>query len=135
MQWKCPFKVKECKGGDIYQIEINRKMKTFHINLLKQYVEMDSVEVTATLGQREFPGGTREETRVGTGIEVQDVNGGKPQAAVVGMISKVVIGASAEYVKEQEDVSMNDEKLLELRVLRPKENISDVCLGVEVSRE
>ena len=30
---------------------------------------------------------------------------------------------------------MIDEKLLELGVLRPKESISDVCLGVELSRE
>ena len=38
-------------------------------------------------------------------------------------------------LKEQEDVSVDDKKLLELRVLRPKESISDVWLGVELSRE
>ena len=35
MQWKGPCEVKLCKGGNNYQIEINRKAKTFHINLLK----------------------------------------------------------------------------------------------------
>ena len=75
MQRKGPFKVKRCKKGNNYQIEVNRKMKTLHINLLKQYVERVNVEMTATPGPRDFPGGTREETRVGTEIEVQ---GSKP---------------------------------------------------------
>ena len=42
---------------------------------------------------------------------------------------------SADYIKEQEDVSVDDEKLLEWGVLRPKENTSNVCLGLELSRE
>ena len=71
MQWKGSFEVKGCKGGNNYQIEVNRKMKTFHVNLLKQFVERDNVETTATPGRRDFPGETREETRVETGIEVQ----------------------------------------------------------------
>ena len=29
-QWKGPFEVKGCNGGNSYQIEVNRKMKTFH---------------------------------------------------------------------------------------------------------
>ena len=37
IQWKGPFEVKECKGGNNYKIEINQKMKTFYINVLKQY--------------------------------------------------------------------------------------------------
>ena len=110
-------------------------MKTFHVNRLKQYVERDNIETTATPGRWDFPGGTREETRVGTRIEVQGVQGNKPQAAAVSGISKKVVGASAYYVKKQEDVSVDNEKLLELGVLRPKESISDVCLGVELSRE
>ena len=75
MQWKGPFEVKGCKGGNNYQIEINRKLKTFYISLLKKYVESYNVEMTATPGRRNFPGGTRMETRVGTGIEVQGVQG------------------------------------------------------------
>ena len=43
--------------------------------------------------------------------------------------------ASSDYVNEQEDVSADDEKLLEIGVLQPKENINDVCLRVELSRE
>ena len=36
MQWKGPLKVKGCKVRNNYKIKINRKMRTFHINLLKQ---------------------------------------------------------------------------------------------------
>ena len=68
---------------------------------------------------------------MGTGIEVQ---GAKPQAVAVGGVSKIFVGTSADYVKEQ-DVSEDDEKLLEIRVMQPKESIRDVCLGVELSRE
>ena len=70
-----------------------------------------------------------------TGIEVHGVEEGRPQAAAVGGIGKIVVGANVDYVKEQENVSVDDEKLLELGVLRQKENITDVCQGVELSRE
>ena len=79
VQWKGPFEVKGCKGKNNCQIEVNQKIKTFHINLLKQYVERDYVEMTATPGRRDFPMGTREETRVGTGIKVQGVQGANPR--------------------------------------------------------
>ena len=63
--------------------------------------------MTVMPGRQDFPEGTQEEAWVGTGIEVQ---GRKPQAAAVSGISKIVVGASADYVKEQEDVSVDDEK-------------------------
>ena len=134
MQWKGPFELKGCTGGNNYQIEINRKMKTYHINLLKQYVERDNVEMTAMRGRRDFPEGIRKEIRVETGIEVQGVQGvgGRPQAAEVSGIGKIVIGTSANYLIKREDVSVDDKKLLELG---PKERISDVCLGVKLGRE
>ena len=91
--------------------------------------------MTARPGQRDFPGGTREKIRVETRIEVQGVKWGRLQAAAVNGIGKVVVGASTNNVNDQEDVSVDDEKLLELGVLRPKQSIDDVCLGVELSRE
>ena len=66
---------------------------------------------------------------------VQGVQRAKPQAAAVYGISKIVVGASAAFVNEQEDVSVNDGKLLEIGVLQPKKSISDVCLGVKLRRE
>ena len=135
MQWKGPFEVKGCKGGNNYKIEVNRKMKTFHINLLKQYIDRNRVEKTALPGRRDLPGGTRVETRVGTGIEVQGVQGGNPQAAAVDGIGKVLVGVSADITKEQEDVSVDDEELLKLGGLRKKESFSDVRLGGELCKE
>ena len=121
MQWKGPFEVKRCKGGNNCQIEVNRKMKTFHINLLKQYVERDNVKMTATPGRWNLPGGAREESRMETGIEVQDVQVGQPPAAAISGLGKIVVRGGANYVKKQENVSVDDEKLLEFGVLRQKE--------------
>ena len=59
MPWKGPFEVKRGNGGNNYQIEVNKKIKMFH--MLKQYVERDNVEMTATPRRRGFPRGTREE--------------------------------------------------------------------------
>ena len=83
MQLKKPFELKGYKGGNNYHIEINWKMKTVNINLLKQYVLRDSEVINATPGQQNFPWGTREKNRVETGIEVQGVLGNRPQAAAV----------------------------------------------------
>ena len=47
----------------------------------------------------------------------------------------MLVDASADFVKEQQDVIEDDENLLELGVLRPKERISDVCVGGELSSE
>ena len=107
-------------------------MKTFHINLLRQYVERDNVEMTATQERRYFPG---KKTRVETGIEVQGVQGRQTPGGSSQWDSKIVVGASADYVKEQKDVNVDDKKLLDIGVLRPKENIRDVCPGVELTRE
>ena len=100
--------------------------------------------MTASPGQRDFAGGgggTRKEIRVGTGIKVRGVQRVNRKAAAVQGIGKVVVGASARFVKKKFAVmtskknSGDDEKLLDLGVLRPIESISDVCLGVPLSRE
>ena len=54
--------------------------------------------------------------------EVDRRTKGKPQAAAVGGIGKIVVGASADFVKEQEDVSVDDEKLLELSLVYTNHN-------------
>ena len=91
--------------------------------------------MTAMPGQRDFPGGTGKKTPLGSGIEAQGIKWGRLQAATVNGIGTVVVGASADYVNDQEGVSVDDEKLFELGVLRPKKSIDDVCLGEELSRE
>ena len=79
MQWKGTFEVKVCKGGNNYQIDICRKTKTFHINLLKQYVETDNVEMTASPERRDFPRETREETRGVLGSRSSVFRGADPR--------------------------------------------------------
>ena len=39
LQWKGPFLVETVVGQDDYGIKIGDKVKTFHANMLKQYVE------------------------------------------------------------------------------------------------
>lgn len=41
MQWTGPFLVRNKLNRNDYEIDVNGKSKTFHINLLKQYVERD----------------------------------------------------------------------------------------------
>ena len=68
-------------------------MKTFHINLLKQYVDRENVGMTATPGQRDSggnPGGNLDQG--------PECPGGKLQAATVNGTGKIVVGASADYV-------------------------------------
>ena len=39
MQWKDRFEIKGTKWGNNYQVEVNKKVKTYHINMLKFCVE------------------------------------------------------------------------------------------------
>ena len=63
MQWKGSFEIKGTKWGNNYQV--NKKVKTYHINMLKLYVERGRIEETATPGRRDIPGELRGETQVG----------------------------------------------------------------------
>ena len=85
--------------------------------------------------RRNIPEGIRPETKEGTGIEVRVVQECRPQAAAVGVVGKIVIEVGADYLKEREDVSVDDKKLWELGILRPKKRNNDICLGVKLSRE
>ena len=46
MQWKGPYVINEKLNKVDYQIDVNGKLKTFHANLLKQYVERQENECT-----------------------------------------------------------------------------------------
>ena len=40
MQWKGPYEImSRCGKDNDYQIEVNKKVKTFHANMLKKYIE------------------------------------------------------------------------------------------------
>ena len=39
MQWKGPYEImSRCGKGNDYRVEVNKKMKTFHANMLKFFV-------------------------------------------------------------------------------------------------
>ena len=40
MQWRGPYEImSSCGKGNDYRIEVNKKMKTFHANMLKKYIK------------------------------------------------------------------------------------------------
>ena len=40
MQWKEPYKImSRCGKSNDYRVEVNKKVKTFHANMLKKYIE------------------------------------------------------------------------------------------------
>ena len=67
MQTKGPFEIKETKWVNNYQIEVNKKVKTYHISMLKLYVERGRIEETATPGRRDIPEKPLGENQVGCG--------------------------------------------------------------------
>ena len=108
MQWRGPYTVKGCQGGDKYQIEVNRKTINYHINMLKQYVERDknndSERTTKNCAQGVM----------GTG---QGIN---------------LVGVSVGTTQEQKDYSIDEEALMDLGSFQQKEGLQDVCLGVNL---
>ena len=74
MQWKGPFEIKGANWGNNYQVQVNKKVKTYRINTLKLYVERGRIEETATPGRRNISGELPGATQVGGGC----VQGGHP---------------------------------------------------------
>ena len=71
---KVRLRSKGTKWGNSCQVEVNKKVKTHHINMLKLYVERGRIEETATPGPRDIPEEPRAETQVGC-VCVQGVQG------------------------------------------------------------
>ena len=63
MQWKGPLEIK----GNNYQVKVKKKVKTYHINMLKLHVKKGRIDETATPGRRDILGEPRGETQVGCG--------------------------------------------------------------------
>ena len=117
--------------GNNYQVEFNKKVKTYHINMLKLYVERGRIEETATPWRRDIPGEPRGEIQMSCGC-VQGIRGGHPQAAAVGQVGTNSVGVKSDVVEEG---SVNEEDLLGLVTFQSKESIQDVCFGAELNGE
>ena len=44
LQWRGPYTVNERFGKCDYRVQVGTKLKTFHANLLKRYIEQDQVD-------------------------------------------------------------------------------------------
>ena len=52
MQWKGLFKVEKTVGTNDYGIQVNGKVKTFHANMLKKYIERERLLKTSMVTRR-----------------------------------------------------------------------------------
>ena len=42
LHWRGPFVVERCGNGNNYGVEVNKRIKTYHVNMLKPYFERKS---------------------------------------------------------------------------------------------
>ena len=131
MQWKGPFEIKGIKWGNNYQVEVNKKVKTYHINMLKLYVERGRFEEIATPGQRDIPGEPPGKTRWAADVSTAS-RGAILRRAVVRQVGTNLVGIKNDVAEE---VSVNEEDLLGLVTFQLKESIQDVCVGAELNGE
>ena len=91
-----------CEKGNDYRVEVNKKVKICHANMLKKYIERDD----------------------------QD---GAPQR---NSDNKQVVSCDAYtgIIGGDEDLSVNDEEMMELANCHQKETVKDVKLGIELTK-
>ena len=102
MQWKRPYEImsRREKGND-YRVELNKKVKTFHANMLKKYIERADQD----------------------GAPQQ--NSGDNQVMSCDVFTGIIGG--------NEDLSVNDDEMMELTNCHQKETVQDVKLGIELT--
>ena len=61
MQWKEPFPVVEKVGPTDYKIQVRKKTKVYHINMLKKYFRRQNVVETAALVLEESDAGEKDD--------------------------------------------------------------------------
>ena len=103
MQWKGPYEImSKCGKGNDYQVEVNKKVKAFHANVLKKYIKRADQD--------------------GAPKQNSDDN----QAMSCDVCTGIVGG--------NEDLSVNDDEMMELANCHQKETVQDVKLGVELTK-
>ena len=91
-----------CEKGNDYRVEVNKKVKTFHANMLKKYIERDNQDGAP---QRNSDNNQVMSCDVCTGI-----------------------------IGNDEDLSVNDEEMMELANCHQKETVKDVKLGIKLNK-
>ena len=103
MQWKGPCEImRRCGKGNNYWMDVNKKVKTFHANMLKKYIK-----------------------RVGQDGAPQQ-NSDNNHAMSHDVCTEIIGG--------NEDLSVNDDEMMELDTYHQKETVQDVKLGVELTK-
>lgn len=97
MQWKGPFTVVEKVGDLDYRIDMAGKIKTFHVNMLKLYVERDSSNTDHRLQVSSV-------TSVSV-IDFEDVDGSDDQ----GFEGEMMDTPSSKLSESPDDVHVNDD--------------------------
>ena len=91
-----------CRKGNDYRVELNKKVKAFHPNMLKKYVKRAD--------------------RDGIPLQTSDDN----QAMFCNVCTGIIGG--------NEDLSVNDDEMMELANCHQKETVQDVKLGIELTK-
>ena len=47
LQWRGPFAVERCESGNNYGVEVNKRIKTYHVHMLKPYFESPMLNLLA----------------------------------------------------------------------------------------
>ena len=103
MQWKGPYEImSRCGKGNDYRVEVDKKVKTFHANMLKKYIE-----------------------RV-------DQDGAPQQSSDNNQVMSCEVCTG--IIEENEDLSVNDEEMMELANCHQKETVKNVKLGIELTK-
>jgi hypothetical protein len=117
MQWKGPFEVEKIVGTNDYGIQVGGKVKTFHANMLKKYIERKTADDVKDQKQE----------LDGDDDDKGDSVGGPVLHLTAASIIETSIGGS--------NGAVDDEELLELGPTAPKETAADVVLGERLTEE
>ena len=102
LQWKGPFVVESVVRINDYGIRVGDKVKTFHANMLKEYVDRQIIEV-----------------------KEQDDERGVQGCSVLQVVATAMIERSESGLEE----AVDDENLLELGTIHSKETVEDMAFG------
>ena len=117
LQWRGPFAVERCGNGNNYGVEVNTRIKTYHVNMLKLYFEKKS-DVESFGNTTSEP----EETKtIQASVGIAGNHAG----------SSLEVHESDSYDNKP---SVDEEKLLELGSHSQKETLRDVKLGLGLTK-
>ena len=103
MHWKGPYEImSRCGKGNDYRIKVNKKVKTFHANMLKKYIER--------AGQDRAPQQKSDDKHI------------------------ISCDVCTKIIGGNEDLSVNDDEMMELANCHEKETVQDVKLGVKLTK-